>query len=81
MFISIVSARPAASAVSVTIRTFSSTASAVIDANVDWSMAPDVRVPLMPTMSASRAANFNMRGPPPPISSGGGVCTGLGRPS
>lgn len=81
MFISMSPSRPASVAAFRTISTFRSTAAAVIESNVDASTAPDVIVPLIPMMSASRAANVSTRRPPPPISTGGGVCTGLGEPS
>ena len=52
-------------------RSRSATASCVIVASASGPIVPAVRVPLMPTMSASRAAIDSTRRPPPPISSGG----------
>ena len=77
MFSSMSSMRsPAASR---TTASFSTTASRVIVAMASGPMTPAARLPLMPTMSASRAAIDSTRGPPPPMRIGGcGRCTGLG---
>ena len=61
--------------------TFSSTAAGAHVASAPGPTAPAVSVPLMPTMSASRAAMPSTRWPPPPIRIGGhGRCTGFGQP-
>ena len=78
MFISMSLIRCAPAAA--TIATFSSTDSAVMVESASGPTTPAVNVPLIPMMSASRAAYDNTRFPPPPIRSGGRACTGFGWP-